>query len=106
MGAVSLMHADGCGFLFVRCERQFSMDLFNRWHSQCPLYRGCPLVGGSVMGGSTVVPFLDRIFRARLVKSSLGTRLLLDRRFAEGDFGLGVSKLTQPHVVTSPIEYS
>ena len=24
-------------------------------HSQCPLQRGCPLVGGPVMGGSTVV---------------------------------------------------
>ena len=27
---------------------------FNWCHSQCPLYRGCPLVGGSIIGGSTV----------------------------------------------------
>ena len=27
----------------------------NWCHSQlCPLYRGCPLVGGSIIGGSTV----------------------------------------------------
>ena len=30
-------------------------NTFNRCHSQCPLSRGCPLVGGSIIGGSTVV---------------------------------------------------
>ena len=30
------------------------LKYFNRCHSQCPLYRGCLLVGGSVMGGFTV----------------------------------------------------
>ena len=28
---------------------------FNRCHSQRPLCRGCPLVGGSIIGGSTVI---------------------------------------------------
>ena len=28
---------------------------FKQCHSQCPLYRGCPQVGGSVIRGSTVV---------------------------------------------------
>ena len=27
---------------------------FNWCHSPCPLYRGCPLVGVSIIGGSTV----------------------------------------------------
>ena len=26
--------------------------------SMCPLYGGCPYLGGSVMGGSTVITFL------------------------------------------------
>ena len=26
----------------------------NRCRSQCPLHRGCPLVEGSIIGGSTV----------------------------------------------------
>ena len=30
---------------------------FNRCHSRCPLYRGCLVVGGSVIGGSTVVAY-------------------------------------------------
>ena len=29
-------------------------DNFNWCNSQCPLFRGCPLVGGSIIGGSTV----------------------------------------------------
>ena len=29
-------------------------DNFNWCHSQCPLFRGCPLVGGSIIGGSIV----------------------------------------------------
>ena len=29
-------------------------------HSQCPLYRGCPLVGVSIIGGSTVIILMNR----------------------------------------------
>ena len=29
-------------------------EYVNRCHSQCPLYGGCPQVGGSFIGGSTV----------------------------------------------------
>ena len=71
------------GFLFVRYKRHFCTELVSWEHVACPLsgikrrplvggwlntscivfsiravasvhYRGCPLVGGSVMGGSTV----------------------------------------------------
>ena len=57
MGAVSLMHADGCGFLFVRCERLFSMDLFNRDHADCPLsgIKKRPLVGGFIYTSTIVI---------------------------------------------------
>ena len=52
-----LCMTDGCGFLFVRCERQFSMDLFNWDHADCPLsgIKKCPLVGGFLYTSTIVI---------------------------------------------------
>ena len=35
-----------------------TMLKFNPYHRVCPLYRGWPLLGGSVMGSSTVLLLL------------------------------------------------
>ena len=48
---------DGCGFLFVRCERQFSMDFFNRDYADCPLsgIKKRPFVGGFLYTSTIVI---------------------------------------------------
>ena len=35
----------------------------NRCHSHCPLHRGCPLVGGSIIGGFTVFSLCTTMLR-------------------------------------------
>ena len=38
-----------------RLTMYYSGSDFNLCHGLCPLYGGCPPLGGSVMGGSTVI---------------------------------------------------
>ena len=47
----------GCGFLFVRCERPFSMDFFIRGHAHCPLsgIKKRLLIGGFLYISSIVI---------------------------------------------------
>ena len=40
--------------VFGRLTMYYSGSDFNPCHRLCPLYGGCPPLGGSVMGGSTV----------------------------------------------------
>ena len=46
---------------------------FNPFHEVCPLYRDCPLLGGSVMGTSTVLQNIRRVHYCYQSFNTLGT---------------------------------
>ena len=44
--------------LYLEAVLRWEVQIINWCGSQCPLYGGCPLVGGSIIGGSTVYSVL------------------------------------------------
>ncbi len=75
----------------------------NRGHGICPLYRGCPLLGESVIRSFTVV--YSEIFEHTLILFKVQVKLLATTVKFQADTSKSVSKILCPKIRNQNVDY-